>query len=663
MANSTIRLRKAPATPDSPLLYAARFLALGALAFLQASVAGAQTITTGAAPAMVEIPVDHPAALAVLALALAALASWTLLDRRGANGTPFLWSGILLLAVWGTPALRAQALSQFTDPAGETLPIPILPIEVGGVVQGFERADFENASGADLLILDIEEPGFAECFPLGLTDPLPPLSPIGAGLCEADAILPAGAECSVDVDTICKQLAADLAVIAVAPPDLSFPAGATGDLTVTNDAGSPVAAENVTATIPGGSSISVQSTTCGASLAVGASCTITLTSAVVEGPTTIDVVGANTYAVTADITVVSNTATLGVTPSPLVVTANGPTGSMTVTNTSALVTALNVTSDFTGTALDGAVTETGNTCASVAPGESCSLTFTPGNSVVPEIQFVIAGSNTASVDAAIEIQSGSTLTAVSPGSGPASGGTGVTLTGTGLTGATGLTFDGIAATFVNVVNSTTVTAVTPAHAAGVVDVVIDTPAGGATLPNGYTYASTAVGQPSGGGVIAVLNGGLNNLIAATADNSTGIEWGGSGIVVGVSAQSSTDGAANTAAIVAALGNNGGTPYAVQLCNDFEVDSQGNVPCQAGNACYDDWFLPAGNNSTATGQLNGLFTNRAAIGGFANATYWSSTEFSGNPALSAWGQDFSSGVALTSSKNLNLRVRCVRAFVP
>src|SRR5690606_11666161 len=78
-----------------------------------------------------------------------------------------------------------------------------------------------------------------------------------------------------------------------------------------------------------------------------------------------------------------------------------------------------------------------------------------------------------------------TLTAVNPDSGPASGGTGFTLTGIGLTGATAVTFDGIAATSVNVVNSTTVTGVTPAHAAGVVDVVISTPAGNATLANGY----------------------------------------------------------------------------------------------------------------------------------------------------------------------------------
>lgn len=355
-------------------------------------------------------------------------------------------------------------------------------------------------------------------------------------------------------------------------------------------------------------------------------------------------------------------AVIAVTGSPLALTVNGPTGQLTINNTSMQVAATNISSNFTGTALDGNVTETGNTCANVPPGGSCILTYTPGNMVVPQTNFTIQGTNTNALMAAIAIQSGSTLTAINPTSGAASGGTGFTLTGTGLTGATSLTFDGIAATSVNVVNSTTVTGVTPAHAAGVVDVVIDTPAGGATLTNGYTYVATAVGQPAFGGTIACL-GVLNNLIAATADNSTAIEWGGFGSAIGAGAQSDTDGASNTAAIVAALGNNGGTPYAAKLCNDFEVDSQGNSPCQTGNTCYNDWFLPAGNNLTASGQLNCLFANRVAIGGFASVDYWSSTEYFGNPTLGTWVQNFALGHQDIDNKSDNLRVRCVRAFTP
>ncbi|MDF1684405.1 MAG: IPT/TIG domain-containing protein [Legionellaceae bacterium] len=71
-----------------------------------------------------------------------------------------------------------------------------------------------------------------------------------------------------------------------------------------------------------------------------------------------------------------------------------------------------------------------------------------------------------------QVETGITLSSVSPNVGEASGGTGVTLTGVGLTDTTGVTFGGIAASSVAVLDSTTVTAVTPAHAVGAVDVVI-----------------------------------------------------------------------------------------------------------------------------------------------------------------------------------------------
>ncbi len=348
-------------------------------------------------------------------------------------------------------------------------------------------------------------------------------------------------------------------------------------------------------------------------------------------------------------------AVITLTGSPLTLTVNGTTGQLMVNNTSTQVTATNITSNFTGTALNGNVTETGNTCASVPPNGSCTLSYTAGNMVVSETNFTIQGTNTTVLTAAIAIESGSTLTAVNPNSGTAAGGVGVTLTGTGLTGATTVTFDGIPATSVNVVNSTTVTAVTPVHAAGIVDVVIDTPAGGGVLANYYTYTATTPGQVSRGGTIACLGGGLQNLIAATADNPTALVWGGHGIAIGVGAQSDTDGASNTAAIVAALGNNGGTPYAAQWCNDYEIDSQGNTPCEAGNACYDNWFLPAQD------QYACLYTNRVAIGGFDSMVgYWTSTEDS---SITAYDYDFNIDASFLLPKNLLSSGRCIQVFAP
>ena len=92
-----------------------------------------------------------------------------------------------------------------------------------------------------------------------------------------------------------------------------------------------------------------------------------------------------------------------------------------------------------------------------------------------------------------------TVTGVTPNTGPAAGGTPVTITGTNFISPVSVTFGGVAATNVVVVNSTTITATTPAHAAGAVDVVV-TLQGicsglSGTLPNGFTYQAAAVASP------------------------------------------------------------------------------------------------------------------------------------------------------------------------
>ncbi|MEU9061001.1 IPT/TIG domain-containing protein [Streptomyces sp. NPDC048430] len=81
-----------------------------------------------------------------------------------------------------------------------------------------------------------------------------------------------------------------------------------------------------------------------------------------------------------------------------------------------------------------------------------------------------------------------TVTAVTPTAGPTSGGTGVTITGTGFGTTESVTFAGTPAPF-SVVNSTTVSAVTPPGAAGAVDVVVTNPAGSDTAAGAFTYVA------------------------------------------------------------------------------------------------------------------------------------------------------------------------------
>jgi len=81
-----------------------------------------------------------------------------------------------------------------------------------------------------------------------------------------------------------------------------------------------------------------------------------------------------------------------------------------------------------------------------------------------------------------------TLTAVSPATGPAAGGTVVTLTGTGVAPGMTVDFDTADATAVTVSSPTTARATTPAHAAGAVDVMVGVAGQTAVLEDGFTYA-------------------------------------------------------------------------------------------------------------------------------------------------------------------------------
>jgi len=163
--------------------------------------------------------------------------------------------------------------------------------------------------------------------------------------------------------------------------------------------------------------------------------------------------------------------------------------------------------------------------------------------------------------------------------------------------------------------------------------------------------TATIGDPADGGVIACTSGGLNNLVTPTADNSTGsgISWGLPGI--STSAVSTTSGASNTTSIVTTLGSS--TSYAARTCSTYS----------APGGFTSGWFLPAGNNTTTSGQLNCLFINRGRIGGFSSgSSYWSSTEVSGNNS-NAWSQNFGSGSQSNFIKTSVFRVRCSRSYTP
>ena len=114
-----------------------------------------------------------------------------------------------------------------------------------------------------------------------------------------------------------------------------------------------------------------------------------------------------------------------------------------------------------------------------------------------------AGTNGASVGTVVDVGGPASsvaapaVTAVSPATGPASGGTTVTINGTGFTGATKVSFGSNAGTGMTVISATQITAVSPAHAAGKVNVKVTTPSGTSPAVTGdkYTYTSSGDHQP------------------------------------------------------------------------------------------------------------------------------------------------------------------------
>ena len=107
------------------------------------------------------------------------------------------------------------------------------------------------------------------------------------------------------------------------------------------------------------------------------------------------------------------------------------------------------------------------------------------------------------------------MTAVNPASGPITGGTAVTITGTSLIGVTAITIGGVAATGISVVNATTIRAVTSAHGAGAASVVVTAPTGVGTGTGIYTYVS-APKVSAVNPVVGTTAGGTRITITGTA---------------------------------------------------------------------------------------------------------------------------------------------------
>jgi hypothetical protein len=152
---------------------------------------------------------------------------------------------------------------------------------------------------------------------------------------------------------------------------------------------------------------------------------------------------------------------------------------------------------ITGTGFQsGATVSIGGTAATgVTVVSSTSITATTGEHAAGLVSVVVANSDAQSGTLAnVYTYTGGnpapTVSSIAPNTGTSGGGTRVTISGTGFEAGATVSLGGTAATGVTVVSSTSITATTPAHAAGAVSVVVtNTDGQNGTLANGYTYTA------------------------------------------------------------------------------------------------------------------------------------------------------------------------------
>ncbi|HVU60543.1 MAG TPA: IPT/TIG domain-containing protein [Mycobacteriales bacterium] len=199
------------------------------------------------------------------------------------------------------------------------------------------------------------------------------------------------------------------------------------------------------------------------------------------------------------------------------VTGSGFTGATAVTFGGTAGTSLVVNSDTSVTVTSPAhAAGTVNVRVTTPAGQSAVVT--------PADQFTYSAAPV-----------GPTVTKVSPSSGSSAGGTSVTVTGTGFTGATAVTFGGTAGTNVVVKSATSITVTSPKHAAGAVNVRVTTPAGQSavvTPADQFTYSaapvtptvtkvSPASGPTAGGTSVTVTGTGFTGATAVTFGGTAG----------------------------------------------------------------------------------------------------------------------------------------------
>jgi hypothetical protein len=194
----------------------------------------------------------------------------------------------------------------------------------------------------------------------------------------------------------------------------------------------------------------------------------------------------------------------------------------------------NVTINGTGLTGATAVTFGGTPAASITTNSATQIVVVAPAKAAGAVDISVTNANGTSANTAADnytfvAPAAPAITSVSPTSGPTAGGNNVTINGTGLTGATAVTFGGTPAT-ISTNTSTQIVVVAPAHAAGLVDVRVTNANGTSANGPGDNYTFVAPAPPAITSIspnTGLVAGGNNVLINGTGlTGATAVSFGG-----------------------------------------------------------------------------------------------------------------------------------------
>ncbi len=216
--------------------------------------------------------------------------------------------------------------------------------------------------------------------------------------------------------TATVHIAEGIAPISVSPSLLILDIGGPGlALTITNQSAC-ISAKNVTGFLDSTLTLAGVTQTpnpCSASISPSGTCVVTVTPGtnfVLSGldqfygtNTTESDIEVEVRPITGASLTITNVSPTTSHPPPsaqtLMLTPNGAAGTIAVQNSSSTVTAINVGSS----GLPAGVTQTSANCATILPQGTCTLTYTPGSTIVPTSTFQIVGTNTPAINASVSV--------------------------------------------------------------------------------------------------------------------------------------------------------------------------------------------------------------------------------------------------------------------